>query len=59
MPLVALNRRWPSTRQSRWAIIDGDPVRAHDRMTELILLTRSHIEWVLAHDDPALPSPKV
>ena len=35
------------------AVIDGDPVRAFDRMTELIVLTQSHIEWVLAHEDPS------
>ena len=40
------------------AVIDGDPVRAYDRMTELIVLTQSHIEWVLAHDDPSPPSHK-
>jgi GntR family transcriptional regulator, galactonate operon transcriptional repressor len=40
------------------AIIDGDPGRAHDRMNELITLTQSHVEWVLAHNDPSLPSTK-
>ena len=41
------------------AIIDGDPERAHDRMRELIVLTQSHIEWVLANDASPLPESTV
>ena len=40
------------------AVIDGDADRAYERMTELIVLTQSHIEWVLAHDDPSSRSTK-
>ena len=39
------------------AVIDGDPGRAHDRMEELIVLTQSHIEWVLANPKPQVPNP--
>ena len=38
------------------AIIDGDPDRADARMRDLIVLTQSHIEWVLTRSDPTLPS---
>ena len=34
------------------AIIDGDPDRADARIRELIVLTQSHIEWVLTRSDP-------
>ena len=37
------------------AVIDGDAERAHDRMRDLIVLTQSHIEWVLTHDKVPLP----
>ena len=39
------------------AIIDGDPNRAEARMRDLIVLTQSHIEWVLTHSEPPLPEP--
>ena len=34
------------------AIIDGDPDRADGRMRDLIILTQSHIDWVLTHSEP-------
>ncbi len=37
------------------AVIDGDPRRAYDRMEELIVLTQSHIEWVVANPEPPMP----
>lgn len=39
------------------AVIDGDPGRAYDRMQDLIVLTQSHIEWVLANPEPPMPHP--
>ena len=34
------------------AIIDGDPDWADARMRDLIVLTQSHIEWMLTHRPP-------
>ena len=37
------------------AVIDGDPGRARQAMEELIVLTQSHIEYVLAEPEDRVP----
>jgi DNA-binding GntR family transcriptional regulator len=37
------------------AVIDGDPQRARQAMEDLIVLTQSHIEYVLADPDDGRP----